>query len=72
MAHGTVCAEAIVLTDKDVRKAIEARKREIQDLERLRGTAVVVNDETIATIYRPDQARLRRFLSRRRGMGVEQ
>lgn len=66
IAYGTECAEAIVLTDKDVRRAIEAKKRESQDLERLRGTTVVVQDGVVATVYRPDRPRMRRFLSRRR------
>ena len=71
IAYGTLCADAIVLTDKDVRRAIETKKREIQDLERLRGTAVVVQDGVVATVYRPGRRRMRRFLSRRRSRSGE-
>lgn len=66
MACGTVCAEAIVLTGKDVNRAIEATKREIQNLERLRGTSVIVQGGVVKTVYRPDRRRIRRFLARRR------
>lgn len=72
MIYGTVCADAVVLTDRDVRRAIETKKREIQDLEHLRGTAVIVQDGVVATVYRPDRRRMRRFLSRRRGRSGEE
>lgn len=65
MSYGTVCAEAVVLTAENVSQAIETKKREIQDLERLRGTAMVVQEWVVVTMYRPDRHRWRRFLSRR-------
>lgn len=64
LAHGTSLNEATVLTDEDVARAISAKKREIHDLERLRGTAVILADGVVASIYRPDRRRLRRFMGR--------
>lgn len=63
--YGTTCDEAVVLTDADVSRAIAEKKREIRDLERLRGTALVVEGSVATTVYRPDRRRMRRFLSRR-------
>lgn len=64
LAHGTHLNEATVLTDEDAARAIAAKKREIHELERLRGTAVVVADGVVASVYRPDRRRLRRFMGR--------
>jgi hypothetical protein len=64
LAHGTPLDEATVLTDEDVARAISAMKREIRDIERLRGTAVILADGVVASVYRPDRRRLRRFMGR--------
>lgn len=62
LANGVDCDEATVLTDQAARQAIAVRKQEIIALERLRGAAVVVAGDAIATVYRPGRGRMRRFL----------
>jgi hypothetical protein len=71
LVHGTPLNEATVLTDADVASAVAAKKREIHDLERLRGTAVILADGVVASVYRPSRRRLRRFMGRGRRPGGE-
>jgi len=52
-----VADDAILLTSKDVARAIQNRKQEIQKLERLRGSKVIVEGETLITIYHETQRR---------------
>ena len=44
-----------LLTDKDAARAIRKRKQEIQQLERLRGSQVIVEGETLITLYHATQ-----------------
>lgn len=46
-----VADDAFLLTDKDAARAIRKRKQEIQQLERLRGSQVIVEGETLITLY---------------------
>lgn len=46
-----VADDAFFLTDKDAARAIRKRKQEIQQLERLRGSQVIVEGETLITLY---------------------
>lgn len=46
-----VAEDAFYLSDKDAAREIEQRRREIQQLERLRGTKVVVVGESLITVY---------------------
>lgn len=46
-----VADDAFFLSDKDAAREIERRRREIQQLERLRGTKVIVEGESLITIY---------------------
>lgn len=46
-----VADDAFLLTDKDAARAIRKRKQEIQQLERLRGSKVIVEGETLITLY---------------------
>lgn len=46
-----VADDAFFLSDKDAAREIERRRREIQQLERLRGTKVIVEGESLVTIY---------------------
>lgn len=46
-----VADDAFLLTDKDTARAIRKRKQEIQQLERLRGSQVIVEGETLITLY---------------------
>lgn len=64
LAHGTECAEATILMPKDADEAIARRKREIEDLRRLKGTAVIHQEGVVATVYRPSKGRTRRLLGR--------
>lgn len=46
-----VADDAYFLSDQDVSREIELRRREIQQLERLRGTRVVVDGHKIVTLH---------------------
>jgi hypothetical protein len=46
-----VAEDAFFLSEKDVAREIERRRREIQQLERLRGTKVIVEGKSLITIY---------------------
>ncbi len=50
-----VAEDAFFLSDKDAAREIERRRREIQQLERLRGTKLVVDGDTVITLYHSDQ-----------------
>ena len=50
-----VADDAFLLTDKDAARAIRKRKQEIQQLERLRGSKVIVEGETLITLYHATQ-----------------
>lgn len=52
-----VADDAFLLTDKDAARAIQKLKHEIQQLERLRGSKVIVEGETLITVYRVTQRR---------------
>ncbi|MFN8830358.1 MAG: hypothetical protein ACK50Q_15080 [Labrys sp. (in: a-proteobacteria)] len=64
-----VAEDAFFLSDKDVAREIERRRREIQQLERLRGTKVIVEGKSLITIYQSsrkaglDDGRKRRRVS---------
>lgn len=46
-----VADDAFLLTDKDAARAIRKRKQEIQQLERLRGSQVIIEGATLITLY---------------------
>ncbi len=46
-----VADDAFFLTDRDVAREIERRKHEIQQLERLRGSKIVVEAGSLITLY---------------------
>lgn len=50
-----VAEGAFFLSDKDATREIERRRREIQQLERLRGTKLIVEGENIVTLYHSDR-----------------
>ena len=65
LACGTqVDADSILLTDKAAARAVQARKREIQALERLRGTKVVVSENVVVTCYQVARKRIKQALRR--------
>lgn len=61
-----VAADAWLMTDADVAREIARRKREIQQIERLRGVKVVVAGDSVVTAYRSRPADQRRALRPRR------
>jgi hypothetical protein len=46
-----VADDAYFLTDHDVAREIERRKNEIQKLERLRGSKIIVEGDALVTLY---------------------
>lgn len=46
-----VADDAFFLTDQDAAREIEWRKREIQQLERLRGSKIIVVGDALVTLY---------------------
>ncbi|WP_444452287.1 hypothetical protein ACTTAI_14780 [Rhodobacter capsulatus] len=61
-----VAEDAFFLSDKDASREIERRRHEIQQLERLRGTKVILEGESFVTIYHSDR-RAARAQSRKSG-----
>jgi hypothetical protein len=62
---GTPTQEAVLLTGKDVAREIETCRRRMAQLERLRGTALIVAESVVVTVYRPDTERTKRLLGRK-------
>ena len=50
-----VAEDAFFLSDKDAAREIERRKREIQQLERLRGTKLIVEGSNLITLYQSNR-----------------
>jgi hypothetical protein len=50
-----VADDAFFLSDRDAAREIERRRNEIQQLERLRGTKLVVDGEDVITLYHADR-----------------
>lgn len=46
-----IADDAFFLTDKDAAREIERRRREIQQLERLRGSKLIIEDGALITLY---------------------
>lgn len=46
-----VADDVFFLTDRDAAREIEQRKREIQQLERLRGSRIIVEGNALVTLY---------------------
>ena len=70
LACGTQIAdEAWLLRDRDVDRAIDSRKREIQRLERLRNRKVVICDSRVVTAYPSRLADQKRALRRAKRNG---
>ena len=54
-----VADDAFFLSDKDAAREIERRRHEIQQLERLRGTKLIVACDTVITLYHSDRKPVR-------------
>lgn len=70
LAVGTPMGNAVVLTDRDVTQRIAEYRRLINQLERLRGSAVVLAGDRVLSVYRPRRSKLRRLLRHRQGRGL--
>ena len=63
VAAGTpVDDDSVFLLARDVDREIQRRKREICALERLRGCRVVIEGQTVVTIYRPSSKTKKKLL----------
>jgi len=49
-----IADDAFFLTDKDAAREIERRRREIQQLERLRGSKFILEGGALITLYHAD------------------
>jgi hypothetical protein len=66
LSYGTQIDDAaIILTDQDASREIERRKHEIQALERLRGSKIVVADGALVTCYHAKARHVKRALRQR-------
>jgi hypothetical protein len=54
--------DGVFLLARDVDREIQRRKREICALERLRGCRVVIDGQTVVTIYRPSSKTEKKLL----------
>lgn len=61
-----VADDAFFLSDKDAAREIQRRRHEIQQLERLRGTKLIIECENLITLYHSDQKLSRQASSKRR------
>ena len=62
LRYGTTIRDAVVfLSRKDAERAILDAKEEIRALERLKGTKLVVETDSIVTLYRPSRRRVKRM-----------
>jgi hypothetical protein len=61
-----VAEDAFFLSDKDAAREIQRRRHEIQQLERLRGTKLIVERENVITLYHSDQKLSSQASSKRR------
>ena len=67
---GTPAGNAVLLTDCNVDERIADLRWRIGQLERLRGTAVILDGNTVLSVYRPRRTKARRLLRHRRGRGL--
>jgi len=70
-AASQVSGDAYLLTDQDAAREIIRRKREIQQLERLKGYKVVVENGAVITCYRSRKSDQRKTLRKGREANVK-
>src|SRR5688572_11588582 len=70
IAGGTPVGNTVLLTERDVNARIASLRWEIVQLERLRGTAVILDGDAVLSVYRPRRTKVRRLLRHRRGRGL--
>ena len=64
LTFGTPTDDGTVLTRRDAQRSVEALKRQIADLERLSGAAVVTDGPSVITLYHARAGRTRHLLRR--------
>ena len=62
LLHGTQTGQAVVLTCKDAEAAIAEHKRQIAQLQRLKGLAAFTRDCAVVTLFRPTPEQLRKLM----------
>ena len=62
-----VADDAYILTNQDAAREIARRKREIQLLERLRGSKIIVKGTTLVTLYHATASQKEQNRRKRRG-----
>lgn len=65
-AASQVAEDAFILTNSDVDREIQQRKKEIQQLEHLRGVKLIVEHGVLVTAYRAEAANHKRANRSRR------
>lgn len=61
--YGTIINEnEYFLKNKNIQRQIEIRKHEIQRLEHLRGSKIVIKGTNVITIYRPSKKNKKKLL----------
>jgi hypothetical protein len=59
---GTATEDGVVLRRRDVDEVRGVLRRLLADLDRLEGSAVIVQDDAIVSVYRPAAKKLKRML----------
>lgn len=67
---GTPTGNAVLLTNQDVETEIAECRHRIARLERLRGTAIILGEEKVVSVYKPRRIKARRMLRSRNGRGL--
>jgi len=58
--HGTLTRDGVLLTRKDVERSKQKNQALRHELDRLEGTKLVLQGNTVVTLYRPTTAQRRR------------
>lgn len=62
-AVGETVEDGFLMTNRAIDLQVQALRRQIARMERLRGVAVIEDGNTIITVYRADRKRVRRLLA---------
>ena len=60
--HGTEMGDCVVLTSRDVEIERMKLKKSLEKLDRLKGSAIVVDGNHVLTVYRPARRRMKKML----------
>lgn len=59
LRYGTRCKDGVLLDRKTADQAVLELKHEMAEVERLSGTLVILNGNTVKTLYRPTRKKRR-------------